>query len=404
MVLALVLGAGLILFAVGPTAAQEPPTESKRVTAEEIDEDDRFFDDDGDKVFDNLEHRMDRDRPGKGYEVLVLFRQALEDVDLESLKGVLGSLEVVDLEGLGAALGGGGEILVRANFPNIKGIATTLNRDQIRRLALEGIVLQIENDDVAELHLAPATYWFGVQRSRLDFPGISGAGTTIAIVDTGIDQSHQDLDGGKVVGWADFTNVVSGSTPCANACDPHGHGSHVSSIAAGGDAAGNSPQRGVAPGASLAGVRVLNAAGGGSRTSLNLGLQWVLDNRNLVTPPIGVMNLSLGFGGCSDGQSSTERLPNEIVAAGVVVTVSAGNSGSNQCTIGDPGAAQHAITVGAMASPEHGAGGSFSCGETPLGGFYLACFSSRGPTFDGRIKPDIVGPGVQIVAAQAGIP
>ena len=386
LVLAIVLGAGLALYAVGPTAAQAPPPGPRSVALEDIPSQSRLFDADGDKVYDNLEHRMDQTPSGISLDVVVLFDRPLDQIDFQGLRGILG---------------GAGQLPVRAQFPKIRGIATTLNPGRIRVLAAQDIVLQIEGDDVAEPHLDPATYWFGVQRSRLDFPGITGAGITIAIVDTGIDESHQDLDGGKVVAWADFTGIL-GSTPCDSACDPHGHGTHVASIAAGGDAASASSQRGVAPGASLAGVRVLNAAGGGSRTSLNLGLQWVLDNlEGSVTPPIGVMNMSLGFGGCSDGQSSTERLINAIVAAGVVVTVSAGNTGSNQCTIGDPGAAQHAITVGAMAGPEHGPEVFFGCGAAPVGGFYLACFSSRGPTFDNRIKPDIAGPGVQIVAADA---
>ena len=389
LVLALALGAGLVLFAVGTTSAQEPPPGSKLVDLEDIDEDDRFFDDDDDKVFDNLEREMDEAGPGKGLDVIVLFNQPLDEIDIPGLRRLLR---------------GAGRLPVRAQFPNVKGIATSLPPGLIRFLASRGLVLQIEGDDVAEPHLDPATYWFGVQRSRLDFPGITGAGTTIAVVDSGIDQTHQDLDGGKVVDWADFTGVLTGSVVCPTACDPHGHGTHVASIAAGGEASSDSPQRGAPPGASLAGVRVLNAAGTGSRTTINLGLQWVLDNRNLVTPPIGVVNVSLGFGGCSDGQSSTERLINQLVAAGVVVTVSAGNSGSSRCTIGDPGAAQEAITVGAMAGPEHGAEVNFGCGAAPVGGFYLACFSSRGPTFDNRIKPDISGPGVQIVAAEAGNP
>ena len=385
LVLALALGAGLAFLAARPTAAQEPPGGPKGVKLEDIPRQSRFFDADGDKVYDNLEHQMGQVGAGRALDVVVLFDRPLDQVDFQGLRGLLG---------------GAGQLPVRAQFPKVQGIATILNPGRIRVLASRDVVLQIEGDDVAEPHLDPATYWFGVQRSRLDFPGITGAGITIAVVDTGIDESHQDLDGDKVVDWADFTGIL-GSTPCPDACDPHGHGTHVASIAAGGDAANNSSQRGVAPGASLAGVRVLNAAGSGSRTSLNLGLQWVLDNRELVVPNIAVMNMSLGFGGCSDGQSSTERLINALVAAGVVVTVSAGNSGPNQCTIGDPGAAQHAIAVGAMAGPEHGAGVTFGCGAAPAGGFYLACFSSRGPTFDGRVKPDISGPGVQIVAADA---
>lgn len=408
----LILAVVVAVLALGSTSAQESPPKPKRVALEEVEENKRFFDEDNDKVFDNLEHRIDNQGPGKAHDVVVLFQKPVEEVNLNELRNVIGgSGDLLDYSDITV---GSGNLKVNARFPKINGIATKLNRGQIKRLAKQGVVLQIENDDPVEAHLENATYWFGVQRVRQDFPDITGAGTSgsplaIAILDTGIDPSHQDLrtdlNGGKIVGWADFTGVFGGVV-CPNdfPCDPHGHGTHVASIAAGGVANADGQFQGefigVAPGANLVGVRVLDAAASGTRTSLNLGLEWVLDNR--VTHNIQVLNLSLGFGGCSSGQSSTERLINLLVAAGVVVTVSAGNSGPNLCTIGDPGAAEHAITVAAMANLEHGASVNFGCGNTPEGGFYLACFSGRGPTFDGRFKPDISGPGVQVRAAERG--
>src|SRR5262249_54641177 len=77
------------------------------------------------------------------------------------------------------------------------------------------------------------------------------------------------------------------------------------------------------------------------------------------------------------------------VAAGIVVCVAAGNSGPDLYTIGSPGAAADAITVGNMADPG-------------AGGFFLEPHSSRGPTADGRVKPDLCAPGYRIRAAQAG--
>jgi serine protease AprX len=79
---------------------------------------------------------------------------------------------------------------------------------------------------------------------------------------------------------------------------------------------------------------------------------------------------------------------NRAVDNGIVAVVAAGNSGPRRYTIGSPGAAEKAITVGAMAD----------VGEK---GFSLADFSSRGPTADGRTKPDIAAPGVNIMAARA---
>lgn len=99
--------------------------------------------------------------------------------------------------------------------------------------------------------------------------------------------------------------------------------------------------------------------------------------------------MSLGSSTPSDGLDTLSRAVNGAVEAGIVAVVAAGNTGSDNYTIGSPGAADRAITVCAVRDP----------GEK---GWSLAPFSSRGPTTDGRIKPDICAPGVRISAPQAG--
>ena len=84
----------------------------------------------------------------------------------------------------------------------------------------------------------------------------------------------------------------------------------------------------------------------------------------------------------------TSQAIQRAVNAGIVVAVAAGNAGPGTCTVGTPGAAPAALTVGAMT-------------DLGPGGFYLASFSSRGPTADGRIKPDVVAPGVSVTSAAA---
>ena len=79
----------------------------------------------------------------------------------------------------GPVLAGPDRLPVRSRFPSVNGIATTLAPGQIRLLASQEVVLQIENDDVAEPHLDTAAYWSGVQRSRLEVPAVTGAGRTI---------------------------------------------------------------------------------------------------------------------------------------------------------------------------------------------------------------------------------
>ncbi|XEO77682.1 hypothetical protein WKT22_02712 [Candidatus Lokiarchaeum ossiferum] len=201
----------------------------------------------------------------------------------------------------------------------------------------------------------------------------------IAVVDTGIDNSHADLDGGKVIGWYDAINGQS------NPYDGHGHGTHCSSIAAGtGDA--NSNYMGVAPGAALVGVKVLSDSGSGTNEQVIDGMQWCLTNKDVYGIDIVSMSLGDDNGGLYD---ATAEAADQLVAGGLTVVIAAGNSGPSSGTIGSPGSAYNAITVGAVSDP----------GE---GGWNIASFSSRGPLPDGRIKPDVCGPGVSITAARAG--
>ncbi|MBE3519934.1 MAG: S8 family serine peptidase [Firmicutes bacterium] len=238
--------------------------------------------------------------------------------------------------------------------------------------------------------LNTATSWTGVQAARADF-GVTGdrdgSETTyskndvvVAILDTGIDAAHVDLDGGKVIGWFDAVN--GRTTPY----DDNGHGTHVASIVAG-TGEGNPLYKGVAPGAALVGIKVLDANGSGTTTGIISGIDWMIQNKT--TYNIRVGNMSLGSATSSDGTDSLSVAVNNAVNNGIIMVVAAGNSGPATYTIGSPAAAANAITVGALYDP----------GEK---GWVLAEFSSRGPTADGRIKPDICTPGRNITAAKAG--
>ncbi|HYE77314.1 MAG TPA: S8 family serine peptidase, partial [bacterium] len=107
------------------------------------------------------------------------------------------------------------------------------------------------------------------------------------------------------------------------------------------------------------------------------------------------INLSLTIPGCSNGADAISRAVDSAQAAGLLVVVAAGNQGPGKCTVGAPGAAAGALTVGAMA--DFGA-----MGEPEPNGYHQYFGSSRGPTADGRIKPDISGPGLRITSALAG--
>ncbi|CCQ95771.1 Peptidase S8 and S53 subtilisin kexin sedolisin [[Clostridium] ultunense Esp] len=278
---------------------------------------------------------------------------------------------------------------IRQKYTHIPGFAANLTKKEIESLQNAPEVVRIDYDETVYALLGSANDSFGISKARTDF-GVDGNrdglstyskdDIVIAVIDTGIDTNHVDLNGGKVIGWKDF---VSGKT---SPYDDNGHGTHVASIAAG-EGEANSSYKGVAPGAALVGLKVLDRNGSGTMSNVTAAIDWAISNK--AAYGIEVLNLSLGTSGSSDGTDTTSLAVNRAVDAGLTVVVAAGNSGPFQYTVGSPGAAEKAITVAAM-------------GDLGENGFYLAGFSSRGYTADGRVKPDIAAPGVNITAAKAG--
>jgi serine protease AprX len=103
------------------------------------------------------------------------------------------------------------------------------------------------------------------------------ADIVIAVIDTGIDAAHADLNGGKVIGWRDWVN----NRP--SAYDDHGHGTHCAGIAAG-TGASNPAYKGVAPGAALVGLKVLNSSGSGSLSNVAAAMDWAVTNKDTCVP------------------------------------------------------------------------------------------------------------------------
>ena len=208
--------------------------------------------------------------------------------------------------------------------------------------------------------------------------GYNGSGVTIAIVDTGIDKNHPDLDDldndpatndPKVIKEASFVDFDNDGINDTSPMDQHGHGTHVAGIAA-----GNGLLKGVAPQAWLMNARVLDAYGGGQFSWIMNGVNWAASN--------GADIISMSLGGFP---GSIEPLLNDAVNAawenGIMVVIAAGNSGPLEGTVSSPGLASRAITVGASDLYDAVTG-----------------FSSRGPSPNGIIDPDIIAPGADILS------
>lgn len=154
----------------------------------------------------------------------------------------------------------------------------------------------------------------------------SGSSTRIWIVDTGVLATHQEF-GNRVRVSVDFVSPSNGGTDC------NGHGSHCAGSAGGGF-------RGLATGAELASVRVLNCQGSGTNAGVVQGFNYVCVNRS--TTSANILSASLG-GGASQ---ATDDAINSCNTNGVICVVAAGNSAANACNY-SPARATGAITVGA---------------------------------------------------------
>jgi len=294
-----------------------------------------------------------------------------------------------------------GTIRITREFSRIEAFAATMTVAQARAMATTPGVFRVEEDTQVTAALVAARADYGVERIRTETMAesgvaVSGATSTICIVDTGVNPRHEQMfdesaNQTKVVAFKDFIGDASGAIH-TEPYDDQGHGTSVSNIAAG-DGTGPSSfaadLAGVAPGASIAAAKVLNYLGSGPNSGVILGVEWCANQ-----PNVRIINLSLTAGSTSDGQDALSLLINNIARDGITVTVAAGNSGAAFGTIASPAAASGALTVGAGTD------------YTPTqydpwyyGGPYTASFSSRGPTQDGRAKPDILAPGVSLATA-----
>ncbi|MEU8030876.1 S8 family serine peptidase [Streptomyces sp. NPDC049099] len=199
--------------------------------------------------------------------------------------------------------------------------------------------------------------------------GYTGKGVKVAVLDTGVDTRHPDLKS-QVAESRNFTSA-------ADATDHYGHGTHVASIVAGTGATQGGTYKGVAPDAGILNGKVLDDTGSGDDSGILAGMEWA------ASQGASVVNLSLG-GYDSPGLDPLEAEVDKLSATkGVLFVIAAGNDGPQ--SIGSPGSADAALTVGAVDKKDR-----------------LADFSSTGPRIgDGAIKPDVTAPGVDITAAAA---
>ena len=283
-------------------------------------------------------------------------------------------------------------------------LAARLTPQEIARLAADAHTGHISPDLPVRTFDAGAYVDYAMQATGADFAlangHLNGQNVTVAVVDTGI-YLHNDLSpASRVAGWVDLVN----NQPLPY--DDNGHGTHVAGLVAGNGAVSaqygyNAFMGRLAPQANLVGVKVLDASGGGSVSTVIAGIDWCVAHKNNAN--IRILNLSIGHPvGESYKTDPLCQACERAWKAGITVVCAAGNYGrsvpSDQYSapqlgsITSPGNDPYVITVGAMNTR----------GTIERADDIVCSYSSRGPSaVDLVLKPDLVAPGNRIISLAA---
>ena len=331
------------------------------------------------------------------------------------------------------------------NYVSVRALSAMLPASALAALAARSDVLAIAPNRATQRQASLVQMVSGAG-DALPGAGTSGAldgrGVGIAVLDSGIDFRHRNLQGadgksrvraavdivsmGRTTflddGWtggrdhspmikmltsAYFTWTGGASSPLfAKDPDAYGHGTAVAAVAAGAGGYQVPDSSGIATGADLYDVRVLNEQGVGNIADVLAGIDWVIQRSKLAN--IRVMNMSLGAASTDSFLvDPLARAARSAVAAGIVVVVSSGNAGKDESgrevygAVASPGHEPSVITVGA----------NNMVGTANRADDVMATFSSRGPTrgsytfangnrwTDNLIKPDLVAPGNKVLTA-----
>ena len=252
------------------------------------------------------------------------------------------------VRGFAAAQGGHVkyEYDILPNVMNLRGIPQgALNALR----AMPGVV-KVDDDLVVHAHMNDSAPLIRALQSQISGAGLSadGSGVRVCIIDTGIDSDH--------IMYATRIDTAAGRDFVNNDNDPEddaGHGSHVAGTALGGELSvnfgcvGSEPFQGIAPQATLIGIKVLDANGSGSFSDVIAGINYGA-NQTASGGRCDIINMSLGggaFSGTCDGDSAAAAA-NNAVDAGVVVVASSGND-ANANAMGTPACGSKVIAVGA---------------------------------------------------------
>jgi hypothetical protein len=247
-------------------------------------------------------------------------------------------------------------------------------------LALSPDIWSIEPDVAHEASLSQSLDLIGQPTAEAD--GFLGAGTSVAVLDTGADWTKSDLGSCTAVATPAATCRVVYAADFAtsdSSRDDNGHGTNVSSIVAA-----------VAPGADILALDVFRSDGYGYSSDILAAIDWVIAYQS--TYDIASINMSLGSGSytaaCSGVFASGIA---SARAAGVSVAVASGNNGYTNA-ISSPACVAEAVSVGAVYDSNFGGIGWSGCSDTSTAADKVTCFSNSASFLD------VLAPGAMITA------
>jgi len=279
----------------------------------------------------------------------------------------------------------------------INGQVLDLPNGVLKQLATNPSVFRIHYDRPIKSHNYRTSVTVGA-RTVQETLGYTGAGVGVAIIDSGITTWHDDLTNktSKLYPYGNqrvskFVDFVNGR-PLPY--DDNGHGSHVAGIIGGNGYDSQGEKTGIAPGANLVSLKVLDQNGQGTISNIIAALGWVAANASQYN--IRVVNMSVGARIMESYWTDPLTLATKALTdRGIVVVAAAGNNGKNALGqlqwggINAPANAPWVLTVGA----------SSTMGTLTRNDDEMASFSSSGPTaHDFDAKPDLVAPGTGTIS------
>ncbi len=277
-----------------------------------------------------------------------------------------------------------GQMRVITQYQTIPAFSAEVDRTALADLSADTDVEWIETMPTAQRTDAEALALTGGDQAHA--AGFTGAGSTIAVIDDGIDSSHPAFGGDfsypndKVVGGADFGDF---DTDPRIDCTGQFHGTPVSGIAAG----NGGGVTGAAPDAQLVHVKVQSASncgGAGLDGDIVGAMDWVVANQ--ATFGIDVMSMSLGSGQsftgtCDSYITASASIASEAKARGIVIVAASGN-GASKSAMSWPACLSDVVSVGSVYDANIGSRFFSVCGDPSTAADQVTCYSNSSPALD----------------------